>query len=254
MTEASAIEQTDRVLIRAHGLGVRRGGRWLVRGIDLILRQREIVSLIGPNGSGKSTTVKTMLGILRPDEGRVERASGVCIGYVPQRLTIGNTLPMSVRRLMALTGTYSPADVEHALGEVGISHLIDAPVQTLSGGEFQRALLARAIIRKPDVLVLDEPVQGVDFAGEIAMYELIDTLRDRLGCGILLMGLYQITPKRCYHGHYEEEPIKSSQTGASVGAFCGWNDGQMCGLTCRCELQNKCLLFSQVTRDHSVST
>jgi zinc transport system ATP-binding protein len=187
MTEASAIEQTDRVLIRAHGLGVRRGGRWLVRGIDLILRQREIVSLIGPNGSGKSTTVKTMLGILRPDEGRVERASGVCIGYVPQRLTIGNTLPMSVRRLMALTGTYSPADVEHALGEVGISHLIDAPVQTLSGGEFQRALLARAIIRKPDVLVLDEPVQGVDFAGEIAMYELIDTLRDRLGCGILLI-------------------------------------------------------------------
>lgn len=166
---------------------MRRAKRWLVRGIDLTLRAGEIVSLIGPNGSGKSTTVKTVLGVLRPDEGVVERAKGIRIGYVPQTLTIGASLPMTVKRLMALTGPAVESEVDSALSEVGIVHLKNAAVQTLSGGEFQRALLARAILRKPDVLVLDEPVQGVDFAGEIALYELIENLRKRLGCGILLI-------------------------------------------------------------------
>ncbi|MBT6094784.1 MAG: metal ABC transporter ATP-binding protein [Rhodospirillaceae bacterium] len=179
--------QDGRILIEARGLGVRRGARWLVRGIDLTLRAKEIVSLIGPNGSGKSTTVKTVLGILNPDEGTVSRAAEIRVGYVPQGLSIANTLPMPVWRLMSLTGRYGKTETAAALAEVGIEHLIDAPVQTLSGGEFQRALLARAIIAKPDVLVLDEPVQGVDFAGEIAMYELIAELRDVHGCGILLI-------------------------------------------------------------------
>ena len=109
------------------------------------------------------------------------------VGYVPQKLTIGNTLPMTVRRLMALTGPTDPGAVDAALDEVGVRHLADQPVQALSGGEFQRALLARAVLRRPNLLVLDEPVQGVDFAGEIAMYELIATLRHRLDCGILLI-------------------------------------------------------------------
>lgn len=180
-------ETQAKALVRAHGLGVRRGGRWLVRGVDLMLRAGEIVSLIGPNGSGKSTTVKTVLGILKPDEGRIERAAELRVGYVPQKLTVGNTLPMTVRRLMALTGPVADDAVHAALTEVGVADLADAPVQTLSGGEFQRALLARAILRRPNLLVLDEPVQGVDFAGEIAMYELIDALRHRIGCGILLI-------------------------------------------------------------------
>jgi zinc transport system ATP-binding protein len=174
-------------LVRARGIGVRRGDRWLVRGIDLTLNAGEIVSLIGPNGSGKSTTVKAVLGIIPPDQGTIERNPALRVGYVPQRLTIGNTLPMTVRRLMALTGPTEAHAVDAALDEVGVRHLADQPVQALSGGEFQRALLARAVLRKPNLLVLDEPVQGVDFAGEIAMYELIDTLRHRLGCGILLI-------------------------------------------------------------------
>jgi zinc transport system ATP-binding protein len=166
---------------------VRRNGRWLVRGIDLTLRAGEIVSLIGPNGSGKSTTVKAILGVLDADEGQVERLRDIRVGYVPQKLSFGNTLPMTVRRLMTLTGPAGKPDIVAALDEVGIAHLADAPVHALSGGEFQRALLARAILRRPDLLVLDEPVQGVDFAGEIALYELIDSLRHRLGCGILLI-------------------------------------------------------------------
>ena len=176
-----------RILVEAHGLGVRRNGRWLVRGIDLTLRAGEIVSLIGPNGSGKSTTVKAVLGILDADEGRVERTPDIRVGYVPQQLAFGKTLPMTVRRLMSLTGPTDDEDIDTALAEVGIAHLAEAQAQGLSGGEFQRALLARAILRRPNLLVLDEPVQGVDFAGEIALYELIDQLRHRLGCGILLI-------------------------------------------------------------------
>lgn len=174
-------------LVRAAGLGVRRSGRWLVRGVDLSVARGRIVTLIGPNGSGKSTTAKAVLGILPPDEGRVERAPGTTIGYVPQRLAIDPTLPLNVRRLMTLTGRHGEAEVHEALAQVGVPHLAEAEARHLSGGEFQRVLLARALIRKPDLLVLDEPVQGVDAAGEIALYTLIRDARDRLGCGVLLI-------------------------------------------------------------------
>ncbi len=174
-------------LIRAHGIGVRRGDRWLVRQVDVAVRRGEIVTLIGPNGSGKSTTAKALVGIVQPDEGRVERAASLRLGYVPQRIQIDPTLPMTVRRLMRLTGPYPEHEIDTVLEQVGIAHLKTAPVHGLSGGEFQRALLARALIRKPDLMVLDEPVQGVDFAGEIALYELIGDIRDRLDCGVLLI-------------------------------------------------------------------
>ncbi len=174
-------------LVRATGLGVRRGGHWLIRGVDLVVGRGEIVTLIGPNGSGKSTAAKSILGVIRADEGGVERAAGLRIGYVPQRLSIDRTLPLTVERLLRLTERHTATDVGRALAEVGIERLGAAQVQTLSGGEFQRALLARALIRRPDLLVLDEPVQGVDFAGEISLYGLIRSIRDRLGCGILLI-------------------------------------------------------------------
>ncbi len=174
-------------LVSLSNVGVRRNGRWLVRGVDFSVSRGEIVTLIGPNGSGKSTTVKTAIGVLKPDEGRVERAGGLKVGYVPQKLAIDWTLPLTVRRLMTLTGPLSASDMNEALGAVGLSHMLDAEVQHLSGGEFQRALMARAIARKPDLLVLDEPVQGVDFSGEIAIYDLIKTIRNTTGCGILLI-------------------------------------------------------------------
>lgn len=194
-------------LIEAKGLGVERGGAWLVRGVDLAIRPGEIVTLIGPNGSGKSTTVKALLGILPATAGSVARAPGLTVGYLPQRLAIDWTLPLTVRRLMTLTQRHSAGEVEAALAEVGIAHLAGQPVQQLSGGEFQRALLARALIRRPQLLVLDEPVQGVDFAGEIALYELIHGIRERLGCGILMIShdLHIVMGKTdtvvCLNGH-----------------------------------------------------
>lgn len=175
------------VLVRAEGVGVKRDGRWLIRDIDLTVRRGEIVTLIGPNGGGKTTTAKALLGLIKPDAGTVWRDPALRVGYVPQRFPIDWTLPLTVARLMSLARFHARRDILAALAEVGAEHLVDSQIRNLSGGEFQRVLLARAIIGKPDLLVLDEPVQGVDYSGEIALYELIGRLHDRLACGVLLI-------------------------------------------------------------------
>ncbi|QPB21998.1 metal ABC transporter ATP-binding protein [Rhizobium sp. 007] len=183
----SPANPASKPLVSLHNVGVRRDGRWLVRGVEFSISRGEIVTLIGPNGSGKSTSAKAAIGVLKPDEGRVERASGLKVGYVPQKLAIDWTLPLTVRRLMTLTGPLPEHEMMAALEAAGMAHMLNAEVQHLSGGEFQRALMARAIARKPDLLVLDEPVQGVDFSGEIALYDLIKQIRNSTGCGILLI-------------------------------------------------------------------
>lgn len=174
-------------LITLSNAGVSRGGRTLVSGVDLSIARGEIVTLIGPNGSGKSTTAKMATGVLKPSTGTVVRKPGLKIGYVPQKLTIDWTLPLTVERLMTLTGRFSPSEINAALAAVGAERLLKAAVQELSGGEFQRVLFARAMIRKPDLLVLDEPVQGVDFSGEVALYELVRNIRDATQSGILMI-------------------------------------------------------------------
>ena len=174
-------------LVSARDLGVRRAGRWIVRHVDLKVEQGELVFLIGANGAGKSTCVKAALGLIEFDEGTVERAPGLEIGYVPQRLAVSPTLPLSVRRLMKLTGRFPAQEIDAALAAVGLDRLGDPPVTTLSGGEFQRLLLARALIHRPDLLVLDEPGQGVDVAGSEVLHELIERIRRDLGCGVLLI-------------------------------------------------------------------
>lgn len=174
-------------LVSLDNAGVNRKGRWLVRGVSFEVGRGEIVTLIGPNGSGKSTSARMALGLIQPSEGQVAQAAGLKVGYVPQKMAVDRTMPLTVERLMTLTGPLSRKEIAAALAETGIAHLIRSEVQHLSGGEFQRALLARAIARKPDLLVLDEPVQGVDYMGEIALYELIGQIRDRSGCGVLLI-------------------------------------------------------------------
>ncbi|MCT8999073.1 ATP-binding cassette domain-containing protein [Chelativorans intermedius] len=227
-----ATERSGETLVEMRNAGVRRAGRWLVRGVDLAVRRGEIVTLIGPNGSGKSTTVKTAIGVIAPDEGEVRRAPGLKVGYVPQKVTVDWTLPLSVERLMRLTGPLPRAEVAAALEAVGIPHLAAAEVQTLSGGEFQRALLARALVRKPDLLVLDEPVQGVDFSGEIALYQLIRDIRERTGCGILLIShdLHVVMAETdtviCLNGHVccrgtPESVLRSPEYAQLFGARAG---------------------------------
>lgn len=177
----------DSPLIALDNAGIEHEGRWLVRGVDLTLKAGEIVTLIGPNGSGKSTTAKMALALQTPTEGTITRRKGLVTGYVPQKISVDWTLPLNVARFMQLTSKLTPDAMQAAMEETGIAHLQNAELRHLSGGEFQRVMLARAIARKPDILVLDEPVQGVDFAGEIALYDLIKSVRDRLQCGVLLI-------------------------------------------------------------------
>ncbi len=175
-------------LLEMRNAGVRApDGRWLIRHVSLSVHRGEIVTLIGPNGGGKTTTIRAALGILPLAEGEVRRAPGLRTGYVPQKLALDPALPMAVARFMRLTCPATDAEIARALGETGVSARMNAQVAALSGGELQRVLIARAILRKPDLLVLDEPVQGVDFTGEAALYELIGRIRERLGCGILLV-------------------------------------------------------------------
>ena len=176
-----------KTLAAAAGIGVFRGGRWLLHDVDLSVSADEVVTLIGPNGGGKTTLVRALLGLIRLDAGRVKRRSGLRVGYLPQRFSVDRTLPLPVHRLMTLTGRHGRAEIVDALAETGVADRLGAPVQALSGGELQRVLLARALLRKPDLLVLDEPVQGVDFAGEASLYELIGAIRRRHGCGVLMV-------------------------------------------------------------------
>jgi len=194
-------------LISLEDTGVYRQGRWLIRHVDLQVAKGEIVTLIGPNGSGKSTTVKSAVGLMAVDEGRARRKSGLKIGYVPQKFNVDSTLPLSVERLIKLGARYNAGQVANALDLVGMSGREKQMVQHLSGGELQRVLLARAFIGRPDLLVLDEPVQGVDYAGEAALYDLIGRFRDETGCGVLLIShdLHVVMAKTdrvlCLNGH-----------------------------------------------------
>jgi zinc transport system ATP-binding protein len=163
------------------------GAHLILDTIDISVASGEIVTVIGPNGAGKTTLLRVLLGLLKPSDGTVERRPGLRVGYLPQRMQIDPVLPLSVGRLMTLTQRSDAGAIGAALAETGVSHLWNAQVSTLSGGELQRVLLARALLRDPDLLALDEPVRGVDFAGEAALYELISGIRDRRGCGVLMI-------------------------------------------------------------------
>lgn len=154
--------------------------------VSLSVNRGDILSIIGPNGAGKTTLIKAVLGIQAITSGTIRLARGVTIGYVPQHLQLQNTLPLSVRRFMSLTGLNETACKE-ALTQTGIGHLYQASVHHLSGGEMQRLLLARALVRQPDLLVLDEPAQGVDINGQAALYDLIRDVRDNLHCGVIMI-------------------------------------------------------------------
>ena len=174
------------LLVKVSDAGLYKNGKWLVKGVNLNITKGKIVTLIGPNGSGKTTTAKIALGLYKNIEGTVERLTNK-ISYVPQKVSIDWTLPVRVIDFMVLTQDLQDQEIKDALNLTGVEHLKNNNLRELSGGEFQRVLLARAIAKKPDLLVLDEPVQGVDFTGEVELYALIKKISETLQCGILLI-------------------------------------------------------------------
>ena len=173
-------------LVQLERVTVEFDGRPVVDRVSLKAGRGDIITIIGPNGAGKTTLIKAVLGIQKVHQGKVSLATGLVIGYVPQQLLLEATLPLSVRRFMLLSGQ-PLGECEAALKRTGVHHLLDASVHHLSGGEKQRLLLARALARKPDLLVLDEPAQGVDINGQAALYQLIRELRDDLDCGVIMI-------------------------------------------------------------------
>jgi zinc transport system ATP-binding protein len=174
-------------LVRLEGIELELGGRRVLEGVDLAVAPGSIVTLIGPNGAGKTCLVRVALGLVRPSAGHVTRRANVRIGYVPQRLAIDPTLPLTVERFIELGGRLEHGRIKALLAEVGVEGLGRAAMQGLSGGELQRVVLARALARDPDLLVLDEPAQGVDVLGQIELFDLVTRVRARRGCGVLLV-------------------------------------------------------------------
>ncbi len=178
--------KNKKILLKVENVGISVKGKSLVRDVSLEVKQGEIVTLIGPNGSGKSTTAKIALGIYKKIDGKVKTYTDK-IGYVPQKISIDWTLPIRVLDFMTLTEELTQDQINSALNMTGVEHLKNKSLSNLSGGEFQRVLIARAISKQPELLVLDEPVQGVDFKGEIALYKLIKEISEKMKCGILLI-------------------------------------------------------------------
>ena len=175
-----------KLLVKLENAGVQRISKWLVKGISFEISQGQIVTLIGPNGSGKTTTAKMILNIMNADEGQITRNTDK-MAYVPQKINIDWTMPLRVIDFMKITNNLNNNQVIKSLTTTGVDKLLYNQIHNLSGGEFQRVLIARAIAKKPDLLVLDEPVQGVDYNGEIALYNLIKKISVNLNCGILLI-------------------------------------------------------------------
>jgi zinc transport system ATP-binding protein len=183
----SAESSASEPLISVSDLTVRFGEAATLDRVNLAVQPGEIVTVIGPNGAGKTTLLRVMLGLTEADSGQVDRRGKLRIGYMPQSIAIDETLPLTVRRFLDLGGRVGKGRRREVLEDVGVRHLLAQPLQRISGGEMQRVLLARALLRDPELLVLDEPAQGLDVVGQADLYELIGQLRGRLGCGVLMV-------------------------------------------------------------------
>lgn len=175
------------ILVDLNNISVTLANKTILQNISLTLARGKILTLLGPNGAGKSTLVKLILGLIKPTSGKLTKFRSLNIGYVPQKIHLDPSLPITVIRFLKLAPKFKSAHLNDVLEKLGIVSLIKQPMQSLSGGEMQRVLLARALLNQPDLLVLDEPTQGVDLNGQIELYALIEKIRDELACGVIMV-------------------------------------------------------------------
>jgi len=175
------------LLLKAQEVSFLGSNRTILDSVSFELHRGQITTIIGPNGAGKSTLTSIVNGLLQPHSGSIERAPGLRIGYLPQKVYVNTLMPLTVTRLMQLTQAVSDTEVIQALAQTEVEHLKDRQVHLLSEGELKRVLLARTTLGKPDLIVLDEPTAGVDITGEVKMYELIGEFRNQLNCAVLLV-------------------------------------------------------------------
>lgn len=186
MSELQPSELSTPVLIALEQISVRIDDRDILKQIDFSIHEQEIVTLIGPNGAGKSTLIKVLLGILRPNAGQVSSTRKLKFSYVPQKFNPSYSLPLRVKDLLDLESC--PAAIkQEIIQDTGIAKLQNSKVQQLSGGERQRVLLARALLRQPDLLVLDEPMQGLDIQSEAELYDYVRSLPEKYRCAVLMV-------------------------------------------------------------------
>lgn len=209
-------------LIKAHDISMQFGDRQVLQHVSVSVHRGQVLTLIGPNGAGKTTLVRIMLGLLKPHAGVVEKPHALRIGYMPQKMHIEPTMPLTVKRFLELTNDRPRLPVGEILEEVKVSHLFHHQVRDISGGELQRVLLARAMLQSPQLLVLDEPAQGVDVSGQAELYQLINDLRTRHQCGVLMIShdLHLVMAKTdevvclnhhiCCHGRPEQVSVDPS--------------------------------------------
>lgn len=205
---------TEQALLQLRNVSVQQGSNTLLSNINLSLSRGQIMTVIGPNGAGKSTLLRVALGLRNCDQGEVQRRPHLRVGYMPQKLSLNPLIPISVSRFLRMANNRRTS-IKDALQRAGISHLADRPLHDISGGETQRVLLSRALLAQPELLVLDEPAQGVDITGQTALYELIGKLRDDLDCAVLMVShdLHWVMAQTdtviclnqhiCCHGHPE---------------------------------------------------
>ena len=227
----SASPDQSEPLITATDVGLRLAGQAVLQGVNLTIPPNKAVSLIGPNGAGKTTLVRVLLGLIDLQQGTVARKAGLTVGYMPQRIALHPALPLTVMRFLSLSQRATEPAIAAALTVLRIEHLQDQQLATVSGGELQRVLLARAMLGEPQLLILDEPAQGVDLAGQAELYRLIGEIRDRSGCGVLMIShdlhlvmsatdeVVCLNHHVCCHGepeHVSSDPAFLELFGASV--------------------------------------
>lgn len=175
------------MILTAENITVTRQGQAILKDVSLAVGEKDFITIIGPNGAGKSMLLKCLMGFYKPDSGNVTRKAGLKIGYVPQRIHPDKSLPISAGRFLALGGKADKSEISQTARETGMENTLEKPLHTLSGGELQRTLLARALLGSPDLLVLDEPAQNLDISGQLAFYKLLERVYAERNISILMV-------------------------------------------------------------------